>query len=148
MFGLCISQYLLGAGWKSLTGKQKQVVCLSLYFAANWIHELVSYWNLRMLPSCFRWAYIRIISYIWSIIFCSKCSSMLFVQKLLAGLNLQVRLQKRKWLQSYWSDWGILCTFLHPFDNSVETVFVNWRFHNICVKLLCLHSLADSVGTL
>ncbi|PON88034.1 Fanconi anaemia protein FANCD [Trema orientale] len=36
------SKYLLGACWKSLTGKQKQAVCLSLYYAANWIRELLN----------------------------------------------------------------------------------------------------------
>lgn len=30
------------AGWQSLTEKQKQIVTLSLYHAANWIRELVS----------------------------------------------------------------------------------------------------------
>ncbi|KAL5581637.1 hypothetical protein UlMin_014079 [Ulmus minor] len=36
------SKYFFGAGWKSLTGKQKQVLCLSLYYAANWIRELLN----------------------------------------------------------------------------------------------------------
>lgn len=36
------SQYFFGSEWKSLTGKQKQIVCLSLYYASNWIRELVS----------------------------------------------------------------------------------------------------------
>lgn len=30
------------AGWQSITEKQKQIVTLSLYHAANWIRELVS----------------------------------------------------------------------------------------------------------
>ncbi|GMY31923.1 Fanconi anemia group D2 protein homolog isoform X1 [Fagus crenata] len=36
------SKYFSGAGWKSLTEKQKQIVCLSLYYAANWIRELLN----------------------------------------------------------------------------------------------------------
>ncbi|XP_062170326.1 uncharacterized protein LOC133876038 [Alnus glutinosa] len=36
------SKYFSGAGWKSLTGKQKQIVSLSLYYAANWIRELLN----------------------------------------------------------------------------------------------------------
>ncbi|EXC35014.1 hypothetical protein L484_017715 [Morus notabilis] len=36
------SKYFLEAGWKSLTGEQKQVVCLSIYYAANWIRELLN----------------------------------------------------------------------------------------------------------
>ncbi|KAF4381676.1 hypothetical protein F8388_021304 [Cannabis sativa] len=36
------SKYFLGTGWKSLSGKQKQTVCLSLYYAANWIRELLN----------------------------------------------------------------------------------------------------------
>ncbi|KAK9285230.1 hypothetical protein L1049_024418 [Liquidambar formosana] len=36
------SKYFSGAGWQSLIGKQKQIVCLSLYYAANWIRELLN----------------------------------------------------------------------------------------------------------
>ncbi|XP_062107055.1 uncharacterized protein LOC133818291 [Humulus lupulus] len=36
------SKYFLGSGWKSLSSKQKQTVCLSLYYAANWIRELLN----------------------------------------------------------------------------------------------------------
>ncbi|XP_048327057.2 uncharacterized protein LOC107405260 isoform X1 [Ziziphus jujuba] len=36
------SKYFFGAGWKSLTGKQKQIMGLSLYYAFNWIHELLN----------------------------------------------------------------------------------------------------------
>ncbi|KAG2717749.1 hypothetical protein I3760_03G190400 [Carya illinoinensis] len=36
------SKYFYGAGWKSLTGKQKQIVGLSLYYATNWIRELLN----------------------------------------------------------------------------------------------------------
>nr|XP_023876814.1 Fanconi anemia group D2 protein homolog isoform X3 [Quercus suber] len=36
------SKYFSGAGWKSLAEKQKQIVCLSLYYAANWIRELLN----------------------------------------------------------------------------------------------------------
>lgn len=35
-------QYFFGSEWKSLTGKQKHIVCASLYYASNWIRELVS----------------------------------------------------------------------------------------------------------
>ncbi|RVW85871.1 hypothetical protein CK203_035286 [Vitis vinifera] len=35
-------QYFSGDGWLSLTGKQKHVVCLSLYYATNWIRELLN----------------------------------------------------------------------------------------------------------
>ncbi|PPS08118.1 hypothetical protein GOBAR_AA12531 [Gossypium barbadense] len=34
------SKYFLEAEWQSLTGKQKQIICLSLYYAMNWIREL------------------------------------------------------------------------------------------------------------
>ncbi|VVA26373.1 PREDICTED: Fanconi [Prunus dulcis] len=34
------SKYFFGSEWKSLTGKQKQILCASLYYAANWIREL------------------------------------------------------------------------------------------------------------
>ncbi|XP_030456032.2 uncharacterized protein LOC115677111 [Syzygium oleosum] len=36
------SKYFSKAAWQSLTGKQKQIVCLSLYYAANWIRELLN----------------------------------------------------------------------------------------------------------
>ncbi|KAF3445135.1 hypothetical protein FNV43_RR14828 [Rhamnella rubrinervis] len=36
------SKYFFGAGWTSLTGKQKHIVGLSLYYAANWIRELLN----------------------------------------------------------------------------------------------------------
>ncbi|XP_048434271.1 LOW QUALITY PROTEIN: Fanconi anemia group D2 protein homolog [Pyrus x bretschneideri] len=36
------SKYLFGSEWKSLTGKQKQIICASLYYAANWIRELLN----------------------------------------------------------------------------------------------------------
>ncbi|XP_030543859.1 Fanconi anemia group D2 protein homolog isoform X2 [Rhodamnia argentea] len=36
------SKYFSKAVWQSLTGKQKQIVCLSLYYAANWIRELLN----------------------------------------------------------------------------------------------------------
>ncbi|GAV74416.1 hypothetical protein CFOL_v3_17896 [Cephalotus follicularis] len=36
------SKYFFGTTWQSLTGKQKQIVCLSLFYAANWIRELLN----------------------------------------------------------------------------------------------------------
>ncbi|KAJ9686029.1 hypothetical protein PVL29_015082 [Vitis rotundifolia] len=36
------SKYFSGDGWQSLTGKQKHLVCLSLYYATNWIRELLN----------------------------------------------------------------------------------------------------------
>ncbi|KAJ0027301.1 hypothetical protein Pint_36585 [Pistacia integerrima] len=36
------SKYFSAAGWQSLTEKQKQIVSLSLYYAANWIRELLN----------------------------------------------------------------------------------------------------------
>ncbi|TYI74646.1 hypothetical protein E1A91_D07G216400v1 [Gossypium mustelinum] len=36
------SKYFLEAEWQSLTGKQKQIICLSLYYAMNWIRELLN----------------------------------------------------------------------------------------------------------
>ncbi|XP_021624026.1 Fanconi anemia group D2 protein homolog isoform X3 [Manihot esculenta] len=36
------SKYFSVAGWQSLTAKQKQIVCLSLYYAINWIRELLN----------------------------------------------------------------------------------------------------------
>ncbi|XP_057956644.1 uncharacterized protein LOC131149872 isoform X3 [Malania oleifera] len=35
-------QYFSGPAWRSLNGKQKQIVCLSVYYAANWIRELLN----------------------------------------------------------------------------------------------------------
>ncbi|KAJ4980681.1 hypothetical protein NE237_031518 [Protea cynaroides] len=35
-------KYFGGPGWQSLTGKQKQAVCLSLYHATGWIRELLN----------------------------------------------------------------------------------------------------------
>ncbi|CAN0890521.1 Fanconi anemia group D2 protein homolog [Linum grandiflorum] len=35
-------KYFSAVGWQSLTVKQKQISCLSLYFAANWIRELLN----------------------------------------------------------------------------------------------------------
>ncbi|KAG9439837.1 hypothetical protein H6P81_020002 [Aristolochia fimbriata] len=35
-------KYFVAAEWKSLTAKQKQIVGLSLYYAANWIRELLN----------------------------------------------------------------------------------------------------------
>ncbi|KAL5977478.1 hypothetical protein ACLOJK_021825 [Asimina triloba] len=35
-------QYFVGSMWKSLTGKQKQIVSLSLYYAINWLRELLN----------------------------------------------------------------------------------------------------------
>ncbi|XP_073107701.1 uncharacterized protein [Elaeis guineensis] len=35
-------KYLVGPHWKKLTGKQKKIVCLSLYYAINWMRELLS----------------------------------------------------------------------------------------------------------
>lgn len=35
-------QYLDGAQWGNLSGLQKKAVCHSLYYAINWIRELVS----------------------------------------------------------------------------------------------------------
>lgn len=40
--GLWDVKYFSVAGWQSLTGKQKQIVCISLFYAANWMRELVS----------------------------------------------------------------------------------------------------------
>lgn len=42
IFLVCLCQYFSEAGLQSLTEKQKQMVILSLYYAANWIRELVS----------------------------------------------------------------------------------------------------------
>ncbi|XP_057956643.1 uncharacterized protein LOC131149872 isoform X2 [Malania oleifera] len=36
------SKYFSGPAWRSLNGKQKQIVCLSVYYAANWIRELLN----------------------------------------------------------------------------------------------------------
>ncbi|XVF20995.1 hypothetical protein REPUB_Repub12eG0052600 [Reevesia pubescens] len=36
------SKYFSPAEWQSLTGKQKQIICLSLYYALNWIRELLN----------------------------------------------------------------------------------------------------------
>ncbi|XP_021907461.1 Fanconi anemia group D2 protein isoform X2 [Carica papaya] len=36
------SKYFSVAGWQSLTGKQKQIVCISLFYAANWMRELLN----------------------------------------------------------------------------------------------------------
>ncbi|GLT94035.1 hypothetical protein SLE2022_117980 [Rubroshorea leprosula] len=35
-------KYFTATGWKSLSGKQKQIICLSLYYAVNWIRELLN----------------------------------------------------------------------------------------------------------
>ncbi|XP_058097444.1 uncharacterized protein LOC131242659 isoform X2 [Magnolia sinica] len=35
-------KYFVGSVRKSLTGKQRQIVCLSLYYAMNWIRELLN----------------------------------------------------------------------------------------------------------
>ncbi|XP_020518624.1 Fanconi anemia group D2 protein homolog isoform X1 [Amborella trichopoda] len=35
-------KYFKGAAWRSLMIKQKQIVCLSLYYAINWIRELLN----------------------------------------------------------------------------------------------------------
>lgn len=37
-----MSKYFAAAGWQSLTKKQREILSLSLYYAANWIRELVS----------------------------------------------------------------------------------------------------------
>ncbi|KFK23117.1 hypothetical protein AALP_AAs49591U000300 [Arabis alpina] len=36
------SKYFAAAGWESLTKKQKEILSLSLYYAANWIRELLN----------------------------------------------------------------------------------------------------------
>ncbi|VVB01104.1 unnamed protein product [Arabis nemorensis] len=36
------SKYFAAAGWPSLTKKQKEILTLSLYYAANWIRELLN----------------------------------------------------------------------------------------------------------
>ncbi|KAJ4823344.1 hypothetical protein Tsubulata_040599 [Turnera subulata] len=36
------SKYFFSPGWLSLTVKQKQIACLSLYYAINWIRELLN----------------------------------------------------------------------------------------------------------
>ncbi|XP_043702238.1 Fanconi anemia group D2 protein homolog isoform X2 [Telopea speciosissima] len=41
-FVLPSPKYFGGPGWQSLTGKQKQAVCLSLYYATSWIRELLN----------------------------------------------------------------------------------------------------------
>ncbi|XP_010532525.1 PREDICTED: Fanconi anemia group D2 protein homolog isoform X2 [Tarenaya hassleriana] len=35
-------KYVCAAVWQSLTGKQREIICLSLYYAANWIRELLN----------------------------------------------------------------------------------------------------------
>ncbi|XP_050384590.1 uncharacterized protein LOC126801166 [Argentina anserina] len=35
-------KYFFGSEWKLLTGKQKQILCASLYYASNWIRELLN----------------------------------------------------------------------------------------------------------
>ncbi|XP_020092932.1 Fanconi anemia group D2 protein isoform X2 [Ananas comosus] len=35
-------KYLIGTSWKKLTGQQRQIVCFSLYYAINWIRELLN----------------------------------------------------------------------------------------------------------
>ncbi|PIA39633.1 hypothetical protein AQUCO_02600232v1 [Aquilegia coerulea] len=35
-------KYLVKTAWSSLTGKQKEAMCLSLYYAFNWIRELLN----------------------------------------------------------------------------------------------------------
>ncbi|CAH8305407.1 unnamed protein product [Eruca vesicaria subsp. sativa] len=36
------SKYFAAAGWRSLTKKQREILSLSLYYAANWIRELLN----------------------------------------------------------------------------------------------------------
>lgn len=42
VFSCPMFKYFAPAGWQSLTKKQKDILSLSLYYAANWIRELVS----------------------------------------------------------------------------------------------------------
>lgn len=36
------SKYFSWSGWRLLTGKQKQIACVSIYYAINWIRELLN----------------------------------------------------------------------------------------------------------
>ncbi|GMG98870.1 hypothetical protein Nepgr_000710 [Nepenthes gracilis] len=36
------SKYFSGSAWQSLTGKQKEIICLSIYYACNWLRELLN----------------------------------------------------------------------------------------------------------
>ncbi|XP_049936627.1 uncharacterized protein LOC116265003 isoform X2 [Nymphaea colorata] len=36
------TKYFKGTVWKSLSGKEKQTICLSLYYSINWIRELLN----------------------------------------------------------------------------------------------------------
>ncbi|OMO97001.1 hypothetical protein CCACVL1_04714 [Corchorus capsularis] len=36
------SKYFSDAEWRSLTGKQKEIICLSVYYALNWMRELLN----------------------------------------------------------------------------------------------------------
>lgn len=104
-------QYFSGDGWQSLTGKQKHVVCLSLYYATNWIRELVSRGSMFLPLGClFSNDYL-----IWIVIptaYDAISSLMLSVHKSsMVDLHVQLRLQERKQLWSCWNVWGTSCMF-------------------------------------
>lgn len=107
-FWLMQYQYFSGAGWKSLSGKQKQIVSLSLYYAANWIRELVKSWSLQMLSSSLDGPVIHILVCYTP---AATCSLMPSVHKWKEEFHVQVKLQKRILFASYWSVWGTLCMF-------------------------------------
>ncbi|KAL8545696.1 hypothetical protein ACS0TY_005722 [Phlomoides rotata] len=46
------SKLLSEVSWQSLTAKQKQIVILSLYFAANWMRELLNVFSSQVVEEC------------------------------------------------------------------------------------------------
>ncbi|XP_022863768.1 Fanconi anemia group D2 protein isoform X2 [Olea europaea var. sylvestris] len=46
------SKLFLGPSWQFLTGKQKQVAIFSLYYAANWMRELINTFSTQIVEGC------------------------------------------------------------------------------------------------